>query len=211
MSTTPGARAASTGLVGGDLWALLPAAWKVAIVSEFDFGTLAHAAVSVSYWIFAVLAPALVVVGLVALRRSLGADAGRVGTVALVASMAGLAAVSLGMGIEVASISFGGGEVSLGHALLLIGFLVHVAGSVALGIVVVRRRPDVLSRIAGVVLVLALPLGIGLGALGAAVDPGDDTWFWAAISVPTGVAWVLLGLSLRSVRRPARPEFATAS
>src|SRR3712207_7433329 len=37
----------------------------------------------------------------------------------------------------------------------------------------------------------ALPLGIGIGLLGSTVDPNDDTWFWAAISVPTGIAWVL--------------------
>jgi hypothetical protein len=211
MSTTTVTRAATTGLVGGALWALLPVAWKVGDASEYEFGTLSHAAVSVSYWIFGVIAPALVVVGLVALRRSLGPDAGRVGTVALVLSIAGVTAMSLGLGIEVASISFGGGEVSLGHALLLVGFLVHVAGSIPLGIVVFRKRRDALSRVAGLLLTLALPLGIGLGMLGSALDAQDDAWFWAAIAVPTGVAWVLLGLSLRSVDRPAHAEFAPAS
>jgi hypothetical protein len=211
MSTTTVSRAATTGLVGGALWALLPVAWKVADVSEFEFGTLSHAAVAASYWVFAVIAPAMVVVGLVALRRALGSDAGRVGTVGLVLSMAGVAAMSLGVGIEVASISFGGGEVAVGHALLLLGFLVHIAGSIPVGIVVFRRRRDALSRAGGLLLTLALPLGVGLGMLGSAIDPDDDAWFWAAISVPTGIAWVLLGLSLRSVAQPARAEFATAS
>jgi hypothetical protein len=211
MSTTTVSRAATTGLVGGALWALLPVAWKVANVSDFDYGTLSYTAVTVSYWIFAVLPPALIVAGLVALRRSLGANAGRAGTVALVLSMAGLAAMSLGVGIEVASISIGGGEVALGHVMLLIGFLVHVAGSIALGIVVFRRRRDALSRVAGMLLTFALPLGIGIGLIGSTLDPNDDAWFWAALSVPTGIAWVLLGLSLRSVARPARAEFAHAA
>jgi hypothetical protein len=61
------------------------------------------------------------------------------------------------------------------------------------------------------VLVLALPLGIGLGLLGTSVDPNNDAWFWAAISVPTGIAWVLLGSSLRTADRPAPVEFAPAS
>ena len=74
-----------------------------------------------------------------------------------------------------------------------------------------RRRPDALSRAAGSLLALALPLGIGIGILGSAVAPANDAGFWAAISVPTGIAWVLLGASLRSVRRPAVAEFATAS
>jgi hypothetical protein len=211
MSTTTAPRAATAALVGGALWALLPVAWSVADVDDVEFGTLSHAAVAASYWIFAVLPPALIVAGLVALRRSLGPDAGRVGTVGLIASMAGLAAMSLGIGIEVASISFGGGEVSLGHALLLIGFLVHVAGSVLLGIVVFRKRQDGLSRTAGMLLTFAVPIGIGIGALGSALDPDNDAWFWAAISTPTAIAWVLLGASLRTARPSPVAEFATAS
>ena len=60
-------------------------------------------------------------------------------------------------------------------------------------------------------LALALPLGIGIGILGSAIDPQNDAWFFAAICVPTGIAWVLLGASLRSVRRPATAQLATAS
>jgi hypothetical protein len=134
-----------------------------------------------------------------------------VGAVGLVLSMIGLGAASLGVGIEVASISFGGGEVALGHALLLIGFLVHVVGSILLGVVVFLRRRDGVSRAAAALLTLAFPLGLGLGLLGSSIDPNNDAWFWAAIAVPTGIAWVLLGVSLRSADRPARAEFATAA
>ena len=211
MSTTTVTRAATAGLVGGALWALLPLAWSLVSVDDVEFGTLAFVGVAASYWIFAVLPPALIVAGLVALRRALGADAGRVGVVGLALAMAGTAAMALGNGIEVASISFGGGEVSLGHALLLIGFLVSIVGGVLLGIVVFRRRADALSRTAGLLMALALPIGIGIGVLGSAVDPDNDAWFWAAIAVPTGIAWVLLGTSLRSATRPAAVEFAPAS
>jgi hypothetical protein len=211
MSTTTASRLTTAGLVGGALWALLPVAWKVADVSEFEFGTLSFAAVAVSYWIFAVLPPALIVAGLVGLRRELGTHAGRMGAVGLVLAMVGTAAMSLGIGIEVASISVGGGEVALGHAMLLLGFLVSILGGIVVGIVVLRRRRDGLSRTAGILLTAALPLGIGLGLLGSSIDPNDDAWFWAAISVPTGIAWVLLGSSLRSTGRPAPVEFAPAS
>jgi hypothetical protein len=105
----------------------------------------------------------------------------------------------------------GGGEVALGHTLFLIGFLVSVIGSVLVGIVVFRRRRDALSRAAALLLALALPLGIGIGILGGAIAPGNDAAFWAAVSIPTGIAWVLLGSSLRSVHRTAPSEFATAS
>jgi hypothetical protein len=211
MSTTPVSRTATAGLVGGALYLLFPLAWNLANVTDVEFGTLSFVAVAASYWIFGVLAPALIVAGLVALRRDLGPDAGKVGAVGLVLSMIGLGAMSLGLGIEVASISVGGGEVALGHVMLLVGFLVHVVGSILLGVVLFLRRRDTVTRIAATLLTLALPLGVGLGLLGSALDPNDDTWFWAALSVPTGIAWVLLGRSLRTERRAATAEYATAA
>ena len=211
MSTMSVSRAATTGLVGGALYLLFPLAWNLANVTDVEYGTLSFVAVAASYWIFGVVAPALVVVGLAALRRDLGPDAGKVGAAGIVLSMIGLGAMSAGLGIEVASISLGGGEVALGHFTLLIGFLVHVVGSVLLGGRLFLRRRDAVTRAAAALLVLALPLGIGLGMFGSAIDPNDDTWFWAAISVPTGLAWVLLGSSLRSIRRPVPAGYATAS
>jgi hypothetical protein len=209
MSTTTVSRAATIGLAGGALWALLPVAWSVTSTDDVAFGSLSFVAVAASYWIFAVLPPALIPVGVVALRRTLGG--GRLPAIGAVVSMAGLGAMALGNGIEVASISFGGGEVALGHALLLIGFLVSIAGGILVGITVIRRRRDAVSRAAGLLLTLALPVGIGIGLAGSAVDPQNDAWFWAAITVPTGVAWVLVGATLRWVRRPAVAAFAPAA
>ncbi len=92
-----------------------------------------------------------------------------------------------------ASITTGGGESAAGHFAFLIGFLVLIAGSVPLGVVVFRWAGDGLARTGGLLLALALPLGIGLGFLGSVVAPGTDIGFWAAITAPTAVAWVLLG------------------
>lgn len=212
MSTTTVSRAATTGLLGGGLWALLPVTWAVVTITDVEFGTLAFVAVAASYWIFGVFGPALLLAGVSALRRALGDSAGRVGLAGLIVTAVGYAAMSLGIGIEVASISFGGGEVALGHAMLLIGFLISVVGGVLLGSTVVRRRRDGASRTAGLLLALALPLGLGIGFLGSAVDPGNDAWFWAAIAAPTGIAWVLLGASLRSNgASSAAPEYAAVS
>jgi len=209
MSTTTVSRAASAGLTGGVLWALFPAVASVAHLDDAKFGTLAFVAVAASYWIFAVLPPVLLVVGLGGLRRTLGGDAGRVAVAGVVLSRVGLVAMALGMGIELASMSAGGGEVSMGYVLFLVGWLVLVVGGVLLGIHLVRRRADRLSRAAGLLLALALPVGIGITVLGSAVAPSADAWFWAANVVPTGIAWVLLGASLRPHRRPA--TFAPAS
>ena len=212
MSTTSAQRTATLGLLGGALWALLPVAWSVAKVDDVEFGTLSFIAVAASYWVFAVVPPLLLVAGISALRRTLGESAGRVGLAGMIVAGIGYAAMSLGIGIEVASISFGGGEVALGHATLLIGFLVSIVGGILLGVVVFRRRRDGLSRAAGLLLGVAFPLGLGLGFLGSTFDPNNDAWFWAAIAVPTGIAWVLLGTSLRSSRAATTAsEYAAVS
>jgi hypothetical protein len=209
MSTTTATRSATIGLIGGALWALQPVAWSVTDLTDQEFGSLPFVAVALSYWIFAVLPPALIVVGLGALRRVLGPGLpGRVGSVL---AAVGLAAMTAGMGIEVASMSVGGGEVALGHALFLLGFLVSVVGSLPLGIVVFRRRRDPLSRIAGLLMALALPLGIGIGILGSIIAPDGDAGFFAAISVPTGIAWVLLGRALSAAQRSTAGDLATVS
>jgi len=211
VSTTTVSRTATAGLVGGALWALLPVAWSLTVLDDVERGTLSWFAVAASYWIFAVLPPALILAGLTALRRALGDDAGRVGGIGMAVAACGMAAMAVGNGIEVGSITAGGGESDLGHSVFLIGFLVSVVGGIVTGVVVLRRRRDALSRAAGVLLTLALPLGIGIGLLGSSLDPENDAWFWAAIAVPTGIAWVLLSLSLRSVRPQAPAELATAS
>lgn len=211
VPATTAHRRALTGLVGGALWALLPVAWALVSLDDVEYGTLPWLGVIASYWILAVLPPALIVVGLTALRRSLGNDTGRAGRIGIAVATIGLGAMSLGMGTEVASFTAGGGEVALGHALFLIGFLVAAVGSILVGVVVFRRRRDGLSRAAGLVLALAIPLGIGIGALGSAIVPGNDGAFFAAISVPTGIAWVLLGRSLTSTGQPAAREYAAAS
>ncbi len=209
MSTTTVSRAATTALVGGALWALLPVAFGLVSLQETEFGSAEFVAVAASYWLFGVLPPVLLVVGYLRLRDALGT--GRAARIGGALAATGLLAMALGNGIEVASMTAGGGEVGLGHAFFLGGFLVSIVGGVLLGIVVVRQRPDRLSRVAGLVMALALPLGIAVGLLGSSIDPHDDAWFFAAITVPTGIAWLLLGTALRPVRRPAAVEFSPAS
>ncbi|MCW2637505.1 MAG: rane protein of unknown function [Blastococcus sp.] len=210
MSTTTVSPAATTGMAGGALWALLPVAWAAASFDDVEFGTLAWFGVAAAAWIFAVLPPALIAVGLTALRRALGDGTPRIARAGIVVSAVGLASMTLGNGIEIASMTAGHGEVALGHALFLIGFLVSVVGSIVVGVVVFRRRSDAPSRVAGMLLALALPLGIGIAILGSAIAPGSDAGFWAAIAVPTGLAWILLGRSLRSGEVAGTRELAAA-
>jgi hypothetical protein len=197
------ARRAGLATVGAVLWTLSSGVWAVSDLEVQEPGTLGFVAVAVAWWICMVLAPALVVLGHAALWAALGPAAGKVARGGIVLAALGIGAMGLGIGIEVASMSVGGGEVALGHAILLVGFLVSLVGSLITGITVLRGRRDGLSRGAGWLLVLALPLGIGLMLLGNAVAPGADAFFWAGLTVPTGIAWVLLGRSLTAGFTPA--------
>ena len=197
-------RRARIGMIGAALWTVSSGVWSASEIRDQAFGSLPFVAVAVAWWIAMVAAPFLLVVGHSALLSALGPDAGRLGRAGVITAAAGLAAMGLGIGIEIASMSVGGGEVALGHLILLVGFLVAVIGGVVTGITVIRRLATPLARVAGWLLVLALPIGVGIGWLGSMLAPGNDAVFWAVLTVPTGIAWVLLGRSLQSSRATAR-------
>jgi hypothetical protein len=195
MSMTTAQRG-TAGLVGGALWALLPVVLTTAHLDDTSRGSMSFVAVAVAYWAVGVLPLALLLVGLSGLRATVGA--GRLGTAGIAVSGLALVAMLLGNGAEMATVTFSGNESDLGHSVFLIGFLVLIVGSLLLGIALLRSRPAPIVRWAGALLVAMLPVGIGLAVLGGAVSPGTDLGFWAAITVPTGVAWVLLGRSMRT-------------
>jgi hypothetical protein len=198
------ARRARIGTAGAVLWTLSSGVWAAADLEKQPYGSLSFVAVAVAWWTCMVAGPLLLVVGHSALAAALGTAAGRIGRVGIGTSAAGLAAMGLGIGIEVASMSVGGGEVAAGHAILLIGFLVGVIGGLITGITVIRRLPGTAARVAGWLLALALPLGIGIGALGSMLAPQNDAVFWAVLTLPTGIAWLLLGRSLSTTTGPLR-------
>jgi hypothetical protein len=188
MSTTPISRTATAATIGGALWALVPVAFGLADPTELDRGTLSFVAVTAVVWICGALSLALLLIGITGLRPALAQT--RLGAAGVAVTALGLAAMLLGNGTELTTITISGQESDLGHTVFLAGFLVLLVGSVLLGIALIRRR---FSPAGGWVLALALPIGIGLGVLGTLLFPHSDAGFWAAITVPTGIAWVLIG------------------
>ena len=199
-------RRARIATVGAVLWTLSSGVWAASDLEAQPYGSLAFVAVAVAWWICMVAAPLLIVVGHPALAAVLGPGTGRPGRAGIATSAAGLAAMGVGIGIEVASMSAGSGEVAVGHAILLGGFLVAVLGRLLTGITVIRRSTDPAARIAGWLLALALPLGIGIGLLGSLLAPESDAVFWAVLTLPTGIAWVLLGRWMAATGGAAAPE-----
>src|SRR3954462_16035388 len=106
--STTAARRAHIGAVGGTMGALLPFAWGLVSLEETEYGSFQFVAVAAAFWLFGVLSPILLIVGHVALRDTLAGTGGRVGLTGIVLAATGLAAMALGNGVEIASLSGGG-------------------------------------------------------------------------------------------------------
>jgi len=117
----------------------------------------------------------LLLIALSGLRAAFGGAYGRLGNAGFLVSFVELALAFAGNGVEFASLTFSGSESSLGHSLFLIGFLILLLGSVLLGVAPVRTRRDAASRLAEVLLALALPLGILLAVVLGTLAPRRST------------------------------------
>ncbi len=200
-------RCGLAGMIGGLLWVMWPLGNSFAGAGDTQPGTPIHAAVAAMDWLLAVAPLLLFLVGLAGLRALYGRGFGRFGKVGLLVSFVAVASMFAGNATEVASLTFAGSESAVGHFTFLIGFLLSLIGSAFLGVALARARGGASSRFGGLLLVLALPLGILLAVVGGAVSPGTDLGFWAAITVPYGLAWMLLGHALYSGRdEAARPR-----
>lgn len=187
-------RRLALGSAGGALWALSPVAWLIGDVTAVDRATAFFAALLACFVVVLVVGPALIAVAATAVRAVLGG--GRAPATGAALTAVGLAAVSIGGAVELASVAAVGEVSVVGYVIFYLGFLTAFVGALLIGVVVLRRRRDPAARAGGWLLTLAIPLGVGLGALFALLLPGNEAGFAAAVSVPTGTAWVLLGRAL---------------
>jgi hypothetical protein len=124
--------------------------------------TAEFALAAISMWLVGVVSLLLLLPGLAHIRW-IGRDRlGRLGEVGLVASALALEAMGLGNGIELYTLMTRGTESEMGHTIFLIAFSALTVASVLLGQAFVRRRWSAGVRWAGLLLLLALPLGIVL-------------------------------------------------
>lgn len=201
---TPIARRTTLGATGGVLWVLSPVGWLIGDLRDLDPGTAAFAALLAFFTAANVVGPGLIAAGTSALGGPLGG--GRALLTGVVLAAVGLTAVAVGNGIELTTLALAGSTSVVGYAVFYLGFLVALIGALLIGAVVIRRRRDPAARAGGWLLALAIPLGVGIGALFALLIPESDAGFAAAVAVPTGVGWLLLGRSLAATGRdPGTP------
>jgi hypothetical protein len=184
----------SASLVGGLLWACLAPVFVYADRALDRPGT-AGFALAVSYmWLVGVVSLVLLLFGL-AQFWPLGHDRlGRLGQAGAVVSALALAVMAVGNGIELYAVTARGTDSEIGHTIFLIALLILIAASILLGQILVRRRWRAGVRWAGLLLLLAAPLGILFLVLGGLLSPETDLGFWSALSVPYAIARVLLAM-----------------
>ena len=185
-------------IVGGLLWACLPPGFVYLGRGLDQPATAGFALAATAMWLVGVVS-LLLLLGLGQLRW-MGRDRlGRLGEAGVVVSALALGAMALGNGIELNTAMTRGTDSELGHTIFLIAFSALIAASVLVGQAFVRRRWSAGVRWAGLLLLLALPLGVLLLVVGGALSPDTDLGFWSALTVPYALARVLLALSAPQV------------
>jgi hypothetical protein len=184
-------------IVGGLLWVCLPPVFVYTARGLDKPATAEFAPAAISMWLVGVVSLLLLLLGLAHLRWIGGERLGRLGVAGLLVSALALGAMALGNGIELYTVMTRGTESELGHTIFLIAFLVLMVASALVGQAFVRRRWSVGVRWAGLLLLLAVPLGVLLLVVGGALSPDTDLGFWSALTVPYALARVLLAVFAR--------------
>jgi hypothetical protein len=178
----------SASIVGGLLWACLAPVFVYADRALHKPGTAGFALAVSAMWLVGVVSLVLLLLGLAQLW-SLGRDRlARLGQAGIVVSALALAAMAVGNGIELYTVTAHGTDSEIGHTIFLIAFLILIVASILLGQILVRRRWNASVRWAGLFLLLAAPLGILSLVLGGVLSPETDLGFWSALSVPYAIA-----------------------
>jgi hypothetical protein len=161
--------ARTSSIIGGLLWACLPPVFVYADRGLDRPATAGFALAAISMWLVGVVSLLLLLLGLAHLRW-IGRD--RVGPIGRGrTSRLGTRPWSDGLGERhraLYTMMTRGTESDLGHTIFLIAFFVLIVALVLVGQAFVRRRWNAGVRWAGLLLLLALPLGVLFLILGGA-------------------------------------------
>ena len=200
-------RAGLTGMLGGLLWVLFPLGTPFFMdPQQTPPGTLAHGASLAYYWLLLVFPHLLLLLGLVSLHALYRTTYGRLGNAGFLVSFVALVLMFVGNAWEMVTLTFQNREGDVGYFSFIAGVFALLVGSVPLGIALMRAQDDPPSRMGGLLLIAAIPLGILLVPLGLALSPRSELGFWAGTHMPYGLAWVLLGYALLSARSTAAEQ-----
>jgi hypothetical protein len=199
--SNPTRRSAWAGLVGGLLWALFPLGESPAVHSVLTpKGSLAY------YGLGYLCAALLLLIGLKGLHAIHRRRYGWLGSVGLFVSFAALILAFAGGAFEMMNMASAGTASTMAYLTLVVGFTVLAWGSALLGLAITGTLRDPPLYLGGLLLTIAVPLGLlFVFVTGAAWD----FEFWAGLTVPYGVAWMVLGCALlRAKGRAPQPRLS---
>ena len=93
--------------------------------------------------------------------------------------------------------TFAGAESLVAYLTLIVSFVPLGLGSALLGLAITGVMRGPLSLLAGLLLAVGVPLGL---LVAFADGTTSDFSFWAGLTMPYGLAWILLGVPLASER-----------
>ena len=119
------------------------------------------------------------------------------GTVGFYAIFVALALAFTGGAILITSLTFAGAESLVAYLTLIVSFVPLGLGSALLGLGITGVMRDPPSQLAGLLLAIGVPLGL---LVAFAAGTNADFSFWSGLTMPYGLAWILLGVPLASER-----------
>jgi hypothetical protein len=153
---------------------------------------------SLAYYGLGYLAPQmLLLIGLVGLHTLRRRSYGWLGTVGFLMSFVALVLAFVGGAFEMTKMAATGTGSTVAYLTLIIGFFILVWGSALLGLAIMRTLHHPAAYLGGLLLAIAVPLGF---LFVFAAGPAWDFGFWAGLTMPYGVAWLLLGYALLAAR-----------
>jgi hypothetical protein len=177
-------------MLGGLLWVLFP-------LRELPAADLVLTPkASLAYYGLGYLcATLLLLIGLKGLHTIHRRSYGWLGSVGFWVSFVALVLVFVGGTVEMTKMAATGVGSATSYLTLMMGFLLLAWGSALLGLAITGVLHDPPSYLAGLVLTIGVPLGL---VVAFAAESAWDCYFWAGLTVPYGVAWLLLGYALLS-------------
>ncbi len=130
----------------------------------------------------------LAVPGLHASQGGRDGRAGRVGAWLMAVGSAIIALIVSVVGLAALLTDFDPEEAGWAFAILVAGFLALAIGSLVFGIA--TARAGVLPPLAGIVLAIALPVGILIDVVGAALDAGEIGFYIGVPAFAIALAWL---------------------
>jgi hypothetical protein len=183
------------GMLGGLLWVLFPLGELPEVDSVLTpQGSLAY------YGLGYLLPQLLLLMSLQRLHALYKRGYGWLGTVGFYVSFGALVLAFVGGAFEMTKTAATGIGSSVAYLTVIMSYFILAWGSALLGLAITGTLHDPASYLGGLLLTIAVPLGI---LFVFAAETAWDLGFWVGLTMPYGVAWLVLGYALLRTRGTA--------